>query len=117
MRVLVSGAGGFLGGWITESLYLSGRAEVRAGVHRWESAARIASYPVEIAKCDVLDPATLSEALRGIDAIVHCAISKDYKVSTEGTRNLLEAAGRANIPRFIHVSSVAVYGDSAGTVS
>src|SRR5262249_27447108 len=115
--ILITGAGGFLGGWVAESLHLSGAASVRAGVHRWGSAVRVARFPIEITHCDVLQPETLDAAFRGVDMIVHCAVSPDVRVITEGTKNTLEAASRANVRKFLHISSVAVYGEATGAVS
>jgi len=39
---------------------------MRAGIHRWVSAARIARFPMEIVVADVMDPASLREAMRGV---------------------------------------------------
>ena len=53
--VLVTGAGGFIGGRVVEVLQALGRHGVRAGVRRWSSGARIGRFPVEIVACDVTD--------------------------------------------------------------
>ena len=52
-RVLVTGAGGFIGGRIVEVLHELNPGSVRAGVRRWSSAARIGRLPVEILQCDI----------------------------------------------------------------
>ena len=70
--VLVTGAGGFIGGWVAEALHLSGW-DVRAGISRWTSAARIARFPLTIVQCNVMDQASLDGALKGVDVVVHCA--------------------------------------------
>ncbi len=44
--VLVTGAGGFIGGWVAEALHLSGW-DVRAGISRWMSASRIRAVPAD----------------------------------------------------------------------
>src|SRR5262249_12308740 len=98
-NILVTGAGGFLGSWITEALHLSRAARVRAGVHRWGSAVRVARFPLEIVHCDVLSIDTIRAALHGMDAVVHCAISSDPSVVTEGTKNVLEAAASCSTVR------------------
>ena len=92
--VLVTGAGGFIGGRVVEALHLTGGTRVRAGVRRWASAARIGRFPVELAHCDVMESDSLANALTGVSAVVHCAVG-DREVTVEGTRNLLEAARRA----------------------
>ena len=114
--VLVTGAGGFIGGRVVEVLHRLGDRSVRAGVRRWASAARIGRLPVEIVQCDVMDPASLDRALIGISAVVHCAVG-DRDVTVGGTLKLLEAAERADVDRVVHISSIDVYGDATGEVS
>src|SRR5262245_7696606 len=111
--ILVTGAGGFVGGRIVEVLHAMGREQVRAGVRRWSSAARIGRFPVDIAQCDVTDPRSAARALEGVSAVVHCAVG-DRGVTVEGTRNLLAAAERARVERVVFLSTVAVYGEGAG---
>jgi nucleoside-diphosphate-sugar epimerase len=116
--ILVTGAGGFVGGWIAEALHLSGRMAVRAGIRSWSSAARIARFPIEIVTCDVMDKGSIEAAVSGVDAIIHCARGKadSNDVAIDGTRLLLEAAKRHGIPKLVLMSSVAVYGDADGLV-
>jgi nucleoside-diphosphate-sugar epimerase len=113
-RVLVTGAGGFVGGRIAEVLCSQG-VDVRAGLRRWGSAARIGRFPVDLVLCDVMDPASIDAALEGVDRVVHCAVG-DRAVTVEGTRNMLQAAARANLRRFVHISTIDVYGDATGEV-
>ena len=114
--VVVTGAGGFIGGRVVEILHASGRATVRALVRRWSSAARIGRMPVDIRRVDVTDPATMSEAMSGAAYVLHCARA-DSRVNVEGTRGVLEAARRAGVRRVVHLSTIEVYGDASGTVS
>jgi nucleoside-diphosphate-sugar epimerase len=115
--VLVTGAGGFIGGWVAEALYLSGW-DVRAGISRWTSAARIARFPLKIVQCNVMDPASLDSALQGVDVVVHCARGpdEDDEVTKSGTRLLIESARQAGAKKLIFTSSVAVYGDAVGLI-
>jgi nucleoside-diphosphate-sugar epimerase len=115
-RVLVTGAGGFVGAWLCEAFHLSRWADVRAGVGRWTSAVRIARFPLEIVPCNVLEPAQLDQALAGVDSVVHCARSYDPRVTVDGTRLLLQRARAAGVRRVVYLSSVAVYGDAGGLV-
>ena len=108
-RILVTGAGGFIGGSIVEASYLSGYANVRAGIRQWSSATRIARFPVEIVFCDVLDREQIDNAMDGISHVIHCAVG-DRTVTVEGTQNMLESALNHGVKRFVHVSTVDVYG-------
>ncbi|HEY3322519.1 MAG TPA: NAD(P)-dependent oxidoreductase [Planctomycetota bacterium] len=112
--ILITGAGGFIGGWVAEMLHLQGNWHVRAGVRRWPSAARIARFPMEIVLCDVNDPASVAMAADGCTDIVHCATADGHTI-VDGTRNVLEAALQIHA-RVIHLSSIAVYGDAPGHV-
>ncbi|MCA9188452.1 MAG: NAD-dependent epimerase/dehydratase family protein [Pirellulaceae bacterium] len=113
-KVLVTGAGGFLGGWIVESFFLSG-IPVKAGIRRWNSAVRLARRPVDVVPCDVLAPEQLDAAMHDCDAVVHCAVGNE-RVTVDGTRQVMDAAKRARLNRVVHVSSVAVYGKASGKI-
>src|SRR3990172_4537453 len=115
MKILVTGAGGFIGGWVVESLYLSGFRNVRAGIRRWSSGARIGRFPVEMILCDVTDKNEVKRAMEGVDAVIHCAAgSRDVIVN--GTGNILLTSLRNGVKRFIHLSTIDVYGEAEGEV-
>jgi uncharacterized protein YbjT (DUF2867 family) len=82
--ILVTGAGGFIGGRTVEILHRLGDTEVRAGVRRWSGAARIGRFPVDIVHCDILQPDSIARAVEGVDAVVHCAVG-DREVTVRGT--------------------------------
>ncbi len=111
---LVTGAGGFIGGWVAETLYLK-NDPVRAGVRGWGGAARPARFRMEIAPCNILDPAELDEAMRDVTHVIHCAKGADETIE-QGTRNVLEAAHKQGVERFIHISTTAVYGEQTGRI-
>lgn len=112
--ILVTGAGGFIGGRIVEILHASGRGPVRAGVRRWSTAAQVGRLPVEIVACNVEDLKSLSAAMDGVRAVVHCAVGTP-EVNAVGTRNVLDAARRAGVQRIVHISTIDVYGRGNGT--
>lgn len=115
-RILVTGAGGFIGGRVVEILHAMGRDEVVAGVRRWSSAARIGRLPIEIVACDVADSASVHAALAGVTHVVHCAVG-DARATVTGTEVLLAAARAAGVRRLVHVSTIDVYGRESGVVT
>lgn len=114
-RVLITGASGFIGCRAAELLALRDGCEVRALVRNPSNAARLARLPVEMVAGDICSPADVAGALAGCDAVVHCAVGTSWqraeasRVTVDGTRTVAEAATRAGVARFIHVSSMAVH--------
>jgi predicted dehydrogenase/nucleoside-diphosphate-sugar epimerase len=115
-RVLITGAGGFVGGRTAEVLFETGRWNVRAHVRRPSSASRIARMPAEIVQGDLKSNDDVNRLVDGCDAIVHCAVGTDYgqkqsiyDVTVEGTKRLIEKAIEKSVKRFVHISSIAVH--------
>ncbi len=115
LKVLVTGASGFLGCRLVERLLLGEKVEVRAMAHRPGRASRLARLPVEIAWCDITDEVQVRDAVKGCDVVVHCAYGatggagQNRSVTVDGTRVVAEAAAAAKVQRFVHISSVAVH--------
>jgi 2-alkyl-3-oxoalkanoate reductase len=113
--VLVTGATGFLGGRLTESLVRQG-FRVRALVRQRSKAARLESIGIEICVGDVQDIHTLKTAMETADIVIHAAAdtSGDARggelTTVMGTRNMIEAALNVGIKQFIYLSSCSVYG-------
>ena len=114
--ILVTGAGGFIGGWLAETLHMSGAAHVRAGVHRWAGAARVARFPMEIVVCDILDPEDTRRAVAGCKRVIHCAKGPSKDSIVRGTQNMLTAALESGVERFVYLSTAEVYGRRTGTI-
>jgi nucleoside-diphosphate-sugar epimerase len=121
MTVLVTGATGFLGSHVAEQLSRAGRP-VRALARPTSDTRFLKSLPgVELVEGRVDDPASLSRAVEGVEAIVHAAglvkargPHEFVRVNSEGTRNLIDAARRVRpaLKRFVMVSSITVAGPS-----
>jgi len=125
MRVLVTGAAGFIGSHIAETMQAAGH-EVR-GLDSLSPAVhngRPDHVPDDLVTGDVRDPATVDAALAGVDAVCHQAamvgLGVDLSdlpvysdVNVTGTAVLLAAMGRHGIPRLVFASSMVVYGEGA----
>ena len=110
MRVLVTGASGFLGSRLVEVLTKTEAATPVGAVRSWSRAARPARLAAEVAICDIMDPEVLLEATRNVDAVVHCAYTCDRESIVEGTKNLLAAANQNGLQKFVFLSSAEAYG-------
>jgi 2-alkyl-3-oxoalkanoate reductase len=112
-RTVVTGAAGMLGGALARRLAAAGCPVGAVDVSRWPDAPA----SVEHAVADIRDTAALARVMAGADAIVHCAgalpsypAEQIRSVIVDGTRSVLEAAYRAEVPRVVYISSTAVYG-------
>ena len=116
MKVLVTGATGFLGSHIAEQLKARGD-DVRVLVRESSNRSLLEPLGVEFAVGDVTDAKSLPAAMEGIEVVYHAAAmvsdwapwSEFRAVTINGTRNMLKGAAAANVGRFLHVSSDAVY--------
>jgi NADH dehydrogenase len=110
MRVLVTGASGFIGQSLVRRLLEKGHA-VRALVRKPPLAA--ATSGLEYVVGDLTDAASLDRACQGMEGVVHLACATgvaDPKivraVNVEGTRALLEAAKKHGVRRFVFISTI-----------
>ena len=120
MKVLVTGATGFLGRAIVEELLQN---EFEVFTSGKSSEANLPNY----FQADLTDSESLSklEKIGRIDAIIHSAgLAHQFietaaeafrKVNVEGTRNVAELAATLEAEKFILISSVAVYGEAKQT--
>jgi len=117
MRIFLTGATGFLGGYVAEACVEQGfqvRALVQPG---WDTTA-LSALDVEIHHGDLRNGESLEQGLRGCDLILHTAAKvadwgpwdEFYEANVEGTKNLYDAAVAVGVQRAVHMSSTAVYG-------
>jgi dihydroflavonol-4-reductase len=115
--ILVTGGTGFVGTALLPALTARGeRVCVLTRRHI------VAAPGVEVRTGDLLNPATLTAALRDVTAVIHLAAALPgprvatttlRRTNVEGTSNLATAAAAAGVERFVHVSSATVYGERA----
>ena len=113
MKVLVSGAAGFLGRAVVDSLLDRGH-EVRAIV-RPASPRPVWPDSVEVFRADLRVTEDLLSAFDGIDVVLHLAAatsgSEDVQFASTvvATERFLDAMARSTVQRLVHVSSLVVY--------
>jgi len=122
MKILVTGATGKVGSRLSKWLARRGD-HVRALVRDPAKAADLSSANIEVVKGDLLDPESLAAAVRGVDAVVHCAAffrgataEEAHATNDVGTQHLARAALAAKVKRFVFTSTNLVYGATGGRV-
>jgi nucleoside-diphosphate-sugar epimerase len=135
MRICVTGAAGFVGSHLSESLVREGHDVVgldsfvpyydRSVKERNLAPTLTGSPRFGLAEVDLRD-GDLDAVLDGVDGVVHCAampgLAKSWSnfalyqdCNLLGTQRLVEAARRARVSRFVHISTSSVYGlDATG---
>ena len=115
MKTLVTGATGFLGSHVARQL--AGRGEdLRVLVRPASDVRALEGIEAERVTGDLRDSASLERAMAGVARVFHVAAdyrlwARDpreiYESNVTGTQNLLKAARRANVERFVYTSTVA----------
>lgn len=128
MKVLVTGADGFIGSHLTEALVRAGH-EVRAFVlynsfNSWgwlDHCVPEVKGQFEVFAGDIRDPHGVYTSMQGVDAVLHLAAliaipysyhSPDTYVDTniKGTLNVVQAARKLDVGKVVHTSTSEVYG-------
>jgi nucleoside-diphosphate-sugar epimerase len=118
VKVLVTGAAGFLGGHLVDLLIERGD-EVRALVRPVEDASRLHTLPgVEIVQGDLTDAASLRRAVQGVQRVYNVAAKTGpwgpeavyHATNVQGVLDLIAASMDAGVERIVHTSSITVYG-------
>lgn len=120
MKILITGATGKVGSRL--STYFARRGDqVRALVRDKARATALLGNGIEYAEGDLLDLSSLTSAVQGVDAVVHCAAffrgasaEQAHATNDLGTRQLAQAARAARVVRFVFTSTGLVYGPKDG---
>ena len=125
MRVLVTGATGFIGGNLARMLWHRGD-QVRALVRSGSNTLTIDETGIEPVTGDILDRDSVIQAAQGCEAVFHCAAAYTfwsldpktvYRANVEGTANVLSAASQAGVSRLVYTSTVSTVGLSNGQLA
>lgn len=118
MKVLVTGATGFVGGHLVQGL-LEQKAEVRALIRPGEDGSYLCSLgPVELWEGDVREISSLARAMQGVQRVYHLAARTDLSgteadyqaINVDGLANVIFTAISTGVQRVIYTSSTMVYG-------
>jgi nucleoside-diphosphate-sugar epimerase len=116
VRLLITGAGGFLGRYLVR--VATSRGHVARALLRPESRQLSPSPDVEVARVDLRDRNAIRSALEDVDAVIHsAAVRGDFQMQREdtiaATESLLEAMQSVGVQRLVLISSLSVYRHSA----
>jgi nucleoside-diphosphate-sugar epimerase len=126
MRILVTGATGFIGSNLAGSVakmgydtVVTGRAETPVEIARLN---QLQSAGVSVQAGSLLDPGFAATIVHGCDAVIHLAAAQHegnvpdsyfHDINVVATRQLVEAAIAAGAKRFVYGSTIGVYGEAA----
>lgn len=120
-RVFVTGGSGFVGSAVVEELLSRGH-DVNALIR--QGTLRGLEGHVKVFRGDLFDANALDAGIAGCDAVIHLVgiiVEKPAKgvtferIHVEGTRNVVEAAKRAAVRRYVHMSALGTRPDAAST--
>ncbi|MGH3423809.1 MAG: NAD-dependent epimerase/dehydratase family protein [Nocardioidaceae bacterium] len=126
MRVLLTGAAGFVGRHVAEAVTAAGHEVVGVDALLPQAHGEGATLPPGVVRGDVREPADLDPLLAGVDVVCHQAATVGNGVDAQdlpayathndlGTAVLLAAMARAGVRRLVLASSMVVYGDGRFT--
>lgn len=121
MKILVTGATGFIGPKVVHALRARD-LDVRALVRQPERATQLAGWGVELVRGDITDATAVHAAAEGcthvinLVAIIQGRPAEFHRVMTEGNRNLIAAAKDAGVERFVLMSALGTSDTAKDTV-
>ena len=122
MKYFITGATGFIGGYLARQLREAGH-EVIAVVRNPAKAQTLSQLGVTLHQGDVTEKESMRKPMSGVDGVFHVAgwykvgvrdKSQAYAINVEGTRNVLELMKELNIPKGVYTSTLAVNSDTHG---
>jgi len=125
MKVLVTGATGFIGGNLARSLSRRGY-QVRALVRPGSDILAIQDTGIERVEGDILDRESVVRAAQGCQGLFHCAAAYTFwsphpdlifRTNVQGTENVLEAAREAGVSKMVYTSTVSTIGMPEDTIA
>ncbi|MFN7904125.1 MAG: NAD-dependent epimerase/dehydratase family protein [Pseudobdellovibrionaceae bacterium] len=118
MKVIVTGANGFLGAWIVKAL-CDQNVEVFSLVRKSSDLSMLKDIPCPFVYGDVTELESLRIAFAKTDTVFHLAGMIAYrrsdrammeKINVQGTQNVVQAMIECKVPKLVHASSVAAVG-------
>jgi UDP-glucose 4-epimerase len=122
MRVLITGGAGFIGSHLARKWSKESEVIILDNL-RTGNRENLDGLNVEFVEGDIKDSATVKKCMKDVDIVFHLAAMVSVPESVEspeacvmdnvmGTLNLLQAASKAGVGRFVFASSAAVYGNN-----
>ena len=114
MKVLVTGADGFIGSHLVELLVEKGH-DVTCFVYKEDDRGNLKNLPVKRVFGDIRNQADIEKAMQGCEGVFHLAAAMNdpkfndayfHQINVDGTRNVMEAALKCNIKKVVHMSSI-----------
>jgi len=122
MKFFITGATGFIGGYLTRQLREAGH-DVVALVRSYSKAGELLKLGVTVSEGDITDKHSMRPPMTGVDGVFHVAAwykigARDkrfaYDTNVEGTRLVLELVKELGIPTCVYTSTLTVFSDTHG---
>ncbi|HEU0074568.1 MAG TPA: NAD-dependent epimerase/dehydratase family protein [Dehalococcoidia bacterium] len=124
MKVLITGANGFVGSHVAERLAARDGVALRLMLRSTSRLAFLEGVEYERVEGDLRDEASLAAAVQGAGTVIHVAglvsaltEARYHEVNARGTEALVRAAKAGGVKRFVYVSSLAALGPSLDGVT
>lgn len=118
MRVVVTGATGFLGGVVSRRLTAAGHSVLATG-RNVKAGEQLQAEGIAFRFANIEEPESLFDLCEGANAVVHCAAlaspwgprKRFYAVNVQGTEHVVQSCLKAGVSRLVHISTPSVYVD------